>query len=188
MGFIYLAALIFGLGATLLQLFGSTSGADADADAGSSGDSDTEGDAHLSSGPLWIVLSLRFWVFAALAFGLTGSLLSVAQVAGALSTLILALGMGVASGAGASWVFRALARNSPNTGSQTDELVGRVGRVLLPCSPTRQGKIRIEHKGQSTDLVATTDDAELAVGAWVLVDELRGGVAQVSRVPEELLP
>jgi len=49
-GYLYLAALIFGLGATLLQVFGSTSGADADADAGSSGDSETEGDAHLSSG------------------------------------------------------------------------------------------------------------------------------------------
>gem|GEM_PF-2462999 len=53
-----MAALIIGLGDTLLQLFGSTS----DADAGSSGDSGTEGDAHLSSGPLWSVLLLRFWI------------------------------------------------------------------------------------------------------------------------------
>ena len=74
-GVLYLAALIVGAGTLLLQLFGSGdadagqdldhAAADADADADAGG-----GHAHGVSGFVPIFLSLRFWTFGLLAFGL----------------------------------------------------------------------------------------------------------------------
>ncbi len=186
MGTLYLAALIFGLGAILIQLAASAS--DGDAGAGEdaqAGESDTP---SLAGGVLFIFLSLRFWTFAIMAFGVSGVLLHYLKLAAPGSTLLLALLMGAVSGGLATWVFRVLARQEISSGTTSQELVGALGRVLLPCSAETRGKIRLEIKGQSVDLTATTDEPALGVGAIVLVEQLRDGVAHVSRAPEEFLP
>ena len=70
--------------------------------------------------------------------------------------------------------------------SSSDDAVGLVGRVLLPCGPGKVGKIRVQLRGQSIDLLARTDQDELPVGASVLVESMRGNQAVVSRAPDEL--
>src|SRR5262245_29149243 len=74
MGIVYLAALILGGGTILLQLLAGGDGhdgADADGDHGDQGGHGGHGDAGLVP----IFLSLRFWTFGLLGFGLAGSLL-----------------------------------------------------------------------------------------------------------------
>jgi membrane protein implicated in regulation of membrane protease activity len=200
-GVLYLAALIIGFGTIALQLvMGGDGDADADAhvDVEADGDLDADADAdadhghadhaHADGGFLPIFLSLRFWTFALMAFGLSGALSHYLELATFPVTLGLALVLGVGSGLLASATFRALARSEPNSGATGRDAVGQVGKVLLPVSKAGRGKIRIQLKGQTVDYIATTDDEELEAGQLVMIEEMRETTAHVSRVPEELLP
>jgi membrane protein implicated in regulation of membrane protease activity len=170
----------------------------------SAADADSTGDVHLDvhGGPdahsghdtdqvgafLAMFLSLRFWIFALLAFGIVGTPLHFLHLAGPLLTLVLSLSMGFASGFVAAWAVRALSRADAGSSYGEADAVGKVGRVLLPCSKTTRGKVRIELRGQTLDYLATTDEDELAVGTSVLVEEARDGSLHVSRAPRDLLP
>jgi len=56
----------------------------------------------------------------------------------------------------------------------------------VALAPGKTGQIRVELKGQSVDLLATTDEEELARGEAILIEEIEGSVARVSRRPREL--
>ncbi|MCA9628700.1 MAG: NfeD family protein, partial [Myxococcales bacterium] len=145
-------------------------------------------------GFLPIFLSLRFWTFSLLAFGLSGSLLHFPGWANSTTTLVVALSLGLASGLGVSWVFRALARTQITSGGSARDAIGQVGKVLVPCSKGGRGKVRIELRGQTVDFLVTTDEEALAAGELVLVEDVdtsagnSGGLLQVSRAPAEWLP
>lgn len=192
MGIVFLAALILGAGTLAFQLVSTgDSGVDADgADAsdGSGHDSHQHHDALPSGGFLPLVLALRFWSFALLAFGLSGSLLYYFSLLEAWPAFGVALATGLASGLFASWSVRQLQRAQTSSGAETSDLVGQVGRVLVPVSRAGRGKIRVELKGQTLDFIASTDDEALEAGAAVLVEELRGNAVHVSRAGREFLP
>jgi len=193
-GVLYLAALVVGLGSIALQLL---LGGDADADADASGDvhAASGADAHAhgaaghgEAGVSAIFLSLRFWTFGLLAFGLAGTLLHYLGLASRGVSAVAAILMGLLCGFAASFTLRVLARADLSSGAQSDDALGRLGKVLVPCSRERRGKIRIELRGQTLDYVASTDDEELVAGESVLVEEVRGNTVHVSRAPRELLP
>lgn len=189
MGVLYLAALILGLGTVMVQLLMGGHG-DADAGGQASPDVDTDhADAHADadSGFLPIFLSLRFWIFGSLAFGMVGSLLHFLGLAPALVTLVVASVMGVGSGMLASWIFRVLNRQHVSSGAGENDAVGHVGKVLIRVPAQGHGKVRIQLKGQILDLLATTDEVELLEGEQVLVEEMRDGRARVSKAPPDFL-
>jgi len=66
--------------------------------------------------------------------------------------------------------------------------VGKLGRVLVPLGGNSCGKIRIEVRGQMHDYLAKTSDDAIEPGAFVLIEEIRDGIAQVSRAPDDLVP
>jgi membrane protein implicated in regulation of membrane protease activity len=188
MELLYIAALVFGAGALAVQLFmgGDSSHGDVGADAGAA-DHDAGYDAHggLASAAL-IVLSLRFWVFAAFAFGLTGTSIRLLELASPLFTLALAIAAGLAAGTLAGWVFRALARSESASGVGVD-VIGQLGRVLVPLGPAQTGKVRLQLRGQIVDMLATSDDEAIAVGELVLVEGVNEHTLHVARPPAELL-
>ena len=55
-----------------------------------------------------LLLSTRFWIFLALAFGLSGTLLTIFQLAGSILIFALASISGLLSGFLAAWVIRTL--------------------------------------------------------------------------------
>jgi membrane protein implicated in regulation of membrane protease activity len=208
-GLVYLAALIIGFGTIALQLVMSgdsdadaeaggdvhVGDADFDADADADFDADADADAdvhadhgHADGGFLPIFLSLRFWTFAFLAFGLSGSLLHYLDLANAVITPAVAVTFGVLAGLLATLTFRALRRTEANSGATAGDAVGQVGKVMLRVDKGRRGKVRIQLKGQTVDLIATTDEEQLEPGQLVMVEEVRETTAHVSRVPAELLP
>ena len=189
MGLVYLASLVIGLGILVVQVasggrgghhdFGHAGGHAADhemARVGHAGD----------DGPLAVVLSFRFWIFALLGFGLSGSLLHFLALAGPSSAAIIAGAAGLASGAFAALVIRSVTRSSASSSVNLSEAVGREARVLVACAKGRTGQVRIALRGQSVDLLASTDEESIARGEPVLIEEVRDGVAQVSRRPREL--
>jgi membrane protein implicated in regulation of membrane protease activity len=188
-GIVFLAALILGAGTLAFQL---ASTGDTDSDAGADGGAhaaqEHDHDTSAASGFLPLVLALRFWSFALLAFGLSGSLLYYLSLLGAWPAFGVALGTGLASGLLAAWSVRQLQRAQTSSGAETSDLVGQLGRVLVPLSKAQRGKIRVELKGQSIDFIASTDDEVLEAGAAVLVEELRGNALHVSRAGREFLP
>jgi len=191
-GIVYLAALILGLGTIALQFILAHAGdadvqADHDVDVG---DHDLDGDAH-HEGPdgapdhgavLGLFLSMRFWTYALLAFGMVGAASHFLHLAGPTSVLVTSLAMGAGAGIAASMLFRAL---KPGVSSATTsaETVGRMARVTVPLRKGGLGKVRVEVKGKRVDLLATTDaDEDIAAGAEVVVVEFRGEQAHVEPI------
>jgi membrane protein implicated in regulation of membrane protease activity len=203
MGLAYLFALVVALGVLLVQI--AAGGRDAHHDIGAghaalgqaaSGHAAPGQGApgHATHGPLvdgepalWtLFLSLRFWTFFALGFGLSGSLLHFLSLATPLATVLVAALAGLASGLFAALVFRMVGRSAANTVTGASQAVGRVGRVLVPCGPGLNGQVRVEIGGGSVDLRASSDDESIARGEAVLVEDVRDDVARVSRRPTEL--
>ena len=58
--------------------------------------------------------------------------------------------------------------------------------MVVPCGLGLTGQVRVEIGGSSVDLMATTDDPEIARGESVLVEDLRDGVAHPPLRPAEL--
>jgi len=202
-GILYLAALILGGGTILVQLFmGHDADAGADADLAVDADFDADADMDLAGGPQLdavheadtdtagfaaIFLSLRFYTFALLAFGMVGTLLFYLRLSSSVVTLVAALVMGLASGFVASWVFQSLKRSAVSSAAGEDDAVGQVGKVLVPCERGGHAKVRVELRGQSIDFLATTDDEALTDGELVLVEQVEGGTLHVSKAPPDFL-
>ena len=198
-GIIYLAALVLGLGVQALQfvMSGADAGADADTDLGLDGDAELGGDldhdlaghdlGHGAGGFLPILLSIRFWTFGALAFGLSGSLLHFLQLAPTSVTPVVAVATGLTAGFFASWAFKQLARSTTTSGATATEAVGQVGKVLVPLEKGARGKVRIQLRGQTTDYLAFSDDGDFEAGAEVLITDVEEGQVRVARAPAEFL-
>jgi membrane protein implicated in regulation of membrane protease activity len=178
---VYLIALLIGLGILLAQIvIGS-----GDGHGGHGGGSHGHGEA-IADDAVALFLSSRFWIFFALAFGLSGSLLTFFALAPNLSVALIASVAGVVSGLFAALAFRAARRLAVTTSASASEAIGSTGRVLIPCAKGKVGQVRIALKGQTVDLMATTDEDEIARGDEVLIEDMRGEVAHVSPRPHEL--
>jgi membrane protein implicated in regulation of membrane protease activity len=143
---------------------------------------------HADAGAIAVFLSLRFWTFGLMSFGFVGTLLHFLRLAGSVMTLGTATAVGLLSGVLASTAMRAIARAQTSSGGEADEAVGHVGRVLIPIERGKRGKVRIEVHGRLLDLIATTDDERLDGGESVIVEEMRGTMAHVSRAGDSLAP
>lgn len=126
--------------------------------------------------------------FVAAAFGLCGLALAAAGT-GAGTTLVLATVAGLVAGFLQRTVLGYLRRSESTTAVNDADLAGKIGRVVVPLSGRRRGKIAVTVGGQQIHLSAQAlPDApvELAVGAPVLVVEVRKGIASVTGLDAEL--
>jgi membrane protein implicated in regulation of membrane protease activity len=190
---LYLAAL--GLGGTFLlaSLFmgGHGEGGDADmhADAHADGDASGHGDADDHAGAVdgvlaWMpVTSLRFWTFFLAFFGLTGSLLTLFGLASSQVTIAAIAGViGYGSGWAVVTTLRHLSRNETSSGVSERDYVGATGRVMVPVSRNKVGKVRIEIKGRTVEMLARTeDDTEFASQQPVIIYGVADGHVLVTR-------
>jgi hypothetical protein len=164
---LYLAAVAFGVTLLLASLL--LGGKDTDAHAGGDGHGDGHGGGDLPIA--WApVTSLRFWVFF-LAFGGGAGLALEGLGSSALVAGLGALGIGWAAGALAIAVMAHLRKHSVSSELGGDELVGATGTLLLPASPDRPGKVRVEIKGRAEDFIASVVEggAALPAGTPVLI-------------------
>ena len=178
---IYIGALLFGGVLIIASIFGAGEHA-VDVHSGDVTDPHAEGSGNAL---LAALVGIRFWSFGAAFFGLTGLLLR-ALGAAALAAPVGAV-VGAAAGFTASLLFRKMTRESVGRVSDVGALVGREGRLLLPVARAQQGKVRVAQPGGGhMDLVASVnggDDEALAAGDEVIVVEVRGTVAIVTRAP-----
>jgi membrane protein implicated in regulation of membrane protease activity len=105
--------------------------------------------------------SLKFWTFGSCFFGLTGILLSLLQPAlsrGAIAAIALAVGVGC--GTAIAIALQRLSENQANSLIRSNDLIGLVGTVEIPFDRNSKGKIRINVKDTSLDLVALTESSQ----------------------------
>lgn len=185
---VYVGSLLFGGLLIAASFLGA--GHDTDVHAGDTGHGHPgDGDHEQSQASAVLSLfGLRFWSFGSAFFGLTGLVVNLAGGAVLAATgPLIAGGVGVAAGLGASATFRALTRDTIGQVRAATALVGREGRLLLPVARGQRGKVRLPVPGGGdVDLLAETDDDALDAGAEVLIVEVRGNVAVVERAPASL--
>lgn len=156
---LYVIGLVIGGG---LLLFSLLSGGDGEAGDGLD-EGELEGEAggasHASALP---VTSLFFWTFFLAFFGLAGVLLNLlAPEVGTWLITGLAAGVGVVVALVAVRVLRRLGRGQVDSSTRPEDVVGRLGRVVVPVGQGRPGKVRVELKGRTVDLLAHGKNTEL---------------------------
>lgn len=186
----YVGCLIVGGGLVLVSFFSDTDhdadvdmdmdmdlDVDMDVDVDVDMDVDADHDVDVASSidgadALWLpVLSLRFWIFFAAFFGLTGTILHLLNQTSWKATLGISLGFGVGSG----WVVSTLVRKlrSAKVDSNIDpqrDYVGQIGEVILAIEPGDPGLVRLTVKGVDVDVTAITEgSSELKRGSQVKV-------------------
>lgn len=141
----------------------------------------------LPTAVMWL-LSVQLWTYFLAFGGLTGLLLrTLAHVAEPVAGLT-ALGVGLGTALGARSLLRRAAEPGDPGTTQLDRLTGSSARVLIPAGAGATGKIRLEVRGQTVDLLArATDGAPLLEGSEVIVLDVREGVAEVTTDSPSLL-
>jgi membrane protein implicated in regulation of membrane protease activity len=180
MWLLYALALILGGGLLLVQLLGG--GHHDGADHFGAGDSLGGPDPHALQGPG--LLSTRSVTYGLFAFGFVGAILYSLSLVAPWAALTIAAAAGAAVTVAVGTTLRAVADPAASGEAALDEARGHSGRVLVPLSPGRPGKVRVQIKGQTVDLLATTMGAELPAGAEVVVVSVQGDVAEVAAARE----
>lgn len=137
----------------------------------------------------WLV-SLRFWTFFVAFFGLTGLVFDgLGLVSSQTLTVVIATVMGLCCGGGAMFVLGKLTKEQNNSAISSTDYIGRTGRVLVGFAPGGVGKVRIEVKGSSVDLLAMPEDEHTyATNDEVIVVEMSGLHALVAHVRPSIPP
>ncbi len=160
---LYVSALVLGGSLLLLSLFaGGDGAADGPEVEGLEGQADVDGDADggaLDAVLGWLpVTSLRFWIFFAAFFGVTGTLFTTTGAAPAWLSAVVSAGVGYVAGLAMVKTMRLLASRESSSSVGLGDYVGETATVLVPVGPGRVGKVRLDIKGRTIDLLAETED------------------------------
>ena len=188
--YLYIGALVFGgvlLGSSIL-LGGhddaDVDGVDFDKDIDFDADKDLDLDVDGDVGIFWIFRSLRFWTFFLAFFGLTGVLFEAFALASELVTMGAAVGMGALVGVAGATAIRKLMNDETAEAAHEGNFIGKSAKVVVPVQPGGVGKVRVEIKGQTVDVLATTDGEAITSEDEVLIVEMEGTRAKVARVDD----
>jgi membrane protein implicated in regulation of membrane protease activity len=192
--YLYLFGLIVGgvlLGSSLL-LGGhgdadGPDGADADAEAGLDKEfsKDLAVDGAGADFLLWRFKSVRFWTFFLAFFGLTGVLLEgLGLTSAAWVTLLSSFGMGSVAGFGATEAIRRLTADTSGKAADSNDYVGKSVRVIVPVKPGGTGKVRLQLKGSTVDVLAEGIEGEFASQDEAIIVEMSGTTARIARLEE----
>jgi membrane protein implicated in regulation of membrane protease activity len=175
---LYLFAAAAGLPLVLWFLF---SGGDEGSDGGGGGDDGLAGLAFR-------LLPLSTIAFILATFGVCGLILDAVGT-GPGTTFVGSAGTAAVAGAINSVAFAYLRRSGSTSDVSDRQLAGAIGRVVLPIGGAHRGRVAVDVGGQQLYLSAQAmpdAPAELEVGAPVLVVEVEGGIARVTRLDPEL--
>lgn len=187
---LYLAALIFGGIFLGFSLFSDAEGDSSDISHHTDLSHDT-GDIHHVDIPSHGLMaeaaqffSFRNIIFFLTFFGLTGSMLTWLDI-NSIVALISSLGMGLFS-AGFGYTFMRYIRNSDSGESiSIKSLKGRVGKVVLPATKIKRGKVLMNTSSGTIELTALvseiSDDDEMKIGDEVLVIDFSDNVAIITK-------
>jgi hypothetical protein len=202
---LYVFSLVLGggfLGLSLLgDLFGGHGDVDLDVDVDLDMDVDAGGDLDLHHTDVAVhdhghlaskIFSIRTITYSLFGFGAVGTLLTWLWAGtAATTTLLLAIGTGLTSGALISSAFVWVKRSESGRLDTEDAFEGHVGRVTLPVSDSG-GLVLVEKAGKEIELRALPHPSAAGRGdaaSWrqVVVVEMHHGIALVAPLDGEPL-
>jgi hypothetical protein len=150
------------------------------------GDVDHELGVHIDADGIDVIIgafrSLRFWIFFLTFFGMTGvALLQLGVTTSTVLSTVSAVGMGLFAGYGAVWAYRTLNKRESNSLAGENDLIGKTGRIMVGVSPTVLGKLRVQVKGSTVDLLAKSDET-FAIDDEAIVIEMDGTMVRIAHV------
>ncbi|MEB3279251.1 MAG: NfeD-like protein [Lyngbya sp.] len=105
--------------------------------------------------------SLRFWTFGGCFFGLTGVILSLLNPAMSPQLILwISIAVGVVSGSAMVWALRLLQHQQADSMVRADDLLGLPSLVEIPFDRNSRGKVRLNIKGRTLELMAMTEDLQ----------------------------
>lgn len=139
-----------------------------------------------AAGAPWIpFLSLRFWTYFAGTFGICGVLLSTLAAIGEPITAVLSAATGLVTGLLVSALVHIARRAESDSNVKTDDLLGSRGKLLVGCRPGHEGKVRLEVKGETIEMLALPfEPMDLEAGQHVAVLEIERDRALVMPVDD----
>lgn len=184
--YVYLFSMIVGgilLGASVL--LGAHDGAHADAH-GDLAEPTFEHDASGAESLLAKFLSVRFWTFFLAFFGLTGLAFSaLGLLPWSWAIAVIALGVGLAAGGGGTLLLGHARRSETNSATTAKDLIGKTARVMVAFGPGETGKVRLESKGTTQELLAVSiDETRFDLKDEALIVAIDGVHARVSRADD----
>ena len=134
-------------------------------------------------------LSMRFWTFFLAFFGLTGVVLDgFGLVSSTWIAATLSVGMGLFAGGAAAWIMRRVRGDESNSAATSKDFVGKTGRVLVPVGPEQVGKVRLEIRGSTVDILAVSiEEATFDPKDEIIVIEVDGTRVKVAKLTPERL-
>ena len=194
---LYLSALVIGgtMVAASLLFGGGDHELEAHVDAELEVDAHADGDIHHADVggsdvlDAWLPLtSLRFWTFFLAFFGLSGTLLQgLALIDSAAIVGVVSGAIGWLSGTSMVTVYRRLQGDVVDSTLSIGDYVGATGTVVLPIERGRTGKVRLQLKGRTVEVMAETeDDDSFAQQQSVLVLEVNDDGRVLVTRPHEL--
>jgi hypothetical protein len=173
LGSIYLVALVVGTLLLAASVLGDFLGVDTDSgDAGV----DDIGGLH--------ILTLRGATYFAFVFGAIGTgLRLLAPEIGSTVTFVLALSLGLTTGALVDRLFAWVRRHESSSMEGDRSLHGLAGQIVVPLSAGRAGKISVRRGAERLELLArpfAASDGDPATWEHVIIIDVRDGTALVS--------
>ena len=179
---VYVGALLVSIGMLAVQILG---GGDHDVTGGGHEIAHDAAHETAMASALAYVASVRFWAFGLLAFGLVGTLVTAMRFAAGAVAATVATGAGLLAGFVAVTVLRRMMTRPASSHATASDVVGKVGRVIVPPNEAGRCKVRVEIKGAQVDYVGRASEP-LAEGDAILVEDTEGAELTVSRAPREL--
>ncbi len=189
--YLYLFGLIVGgvlLGASLLLGgHGEAEHGDGGGDHGEGGLSkELAGEGAGADFLLWRFKSVRFWTFFLAFFGLVGLALDgFGLLPASWMTLATAVGMGSLAGFGATEAVRRLSADTSGHAADVDDYVGKSVRVIVPVRTGGTGKVRLQLKGSSVDVLAEGVEGDFEAQEEAIIVEMSGTKARIARLEGE---
>jgi membrane protein implicated in regulation of membrane protease activity len=191
---LYVITGIIGLGLIIFSAIGGMgdSHGDLSHDADVSHDLSTNHglDSHdvSHSGDFWLpIFSLRFWTYFFGGFGGFGTLLTFLNVSSEPIRLFAALGVGLVVGIAAATIMRILIRNQISHSISDGDFVGVIAKVLVSPAENNPGKIRVEVKDESIDLLAIPMEGhQIRSGDEVVIVSVEGSTVTVAQSEQYL--
>jgi membrane protein implicated in regulation of membrane protease activity len=130
---------------------------------------------------VWIpFFSVRFWTYFAMAFGLSGLLLSTVVKQTEPTVAILASSTALLLGLAVSYTVRALSRTEHTSTVTERDIVGIEGQVMVAIREGQLGRIRVTVKGEILDLLASSAEPKsIEAGDFVVIVDLDGDRVKV---------
>ncbi len=134
--------------------------ADVDHDVDAHVDADHEGVGAVDAVMGWLpFMSVRFWIFFLAFFGLTGTALTLAEAIDSRSIIGVVSGViGYLAGVGVVASIRRLRKTQVDSSLTVKDYVGATGIVMVRVGKESTGKVRLQLKGRSVELLARTEE------------------------------